>query len=731
MTYTYRLSRRLARLRAGFVAPFLILVLSCSDNGMSGPDDASLSPSGVAIAPGAAALGISQTMQFRVGAQAAMQAGRGGRTKGKRARPVALVVTPGTVALAPQVTSAFTAQTTWSDGSTSLVGPLVWTATGGTVDSTGKYTAGSAPGDYRVIVTADPGMADTALVTISTEPPTAETVQLTPGSAALAPGATQAFQLAGTARGGLAVAVSPAYVATGGTVSSTGVYRAGATAGTFRVIATDSISGKADTATVTIAVPAATLTSITVTPASVSLQSGASQQFAAAGRLTDGSSSPVTVTWVAAGGTISNTGLYTAGPVTGSYPVIGAHAASGLADTVLVGVTAPNAPPPPPPGPAQGIVVLPGQSIQAAVDGHGPGTAFLLKAGRHTRQNVLPKSGDVFRCEAGAVLDGENVTPYAFRRSGSDPDDVRIVGCVIEHYAPPVQMGAILAGGHAASDGTSGWIVDSTEVRYNTNLGIRLGHRMKVRWSKVHHNSTLGIGGVGDDILVENTEIAFNNFQNAGTLGFEAGGTKFVLTNGLVLRGNYVHDNVGPGLWLDIGNDRSLIEGNRVEDNQQEGIVEEISYSSIIRNNTLRRNGLGDTRRTAWPWGAGIGIHSSGGSGIEVTGNVLEGNAHGIALIQQARGAANNDPAERLGPYLVQNVYVHGNSITLGAGSVSGSAAVTDAGDNAIFTSRNNRFTANTYRIPTVVRPFAWMNSWRTDSEWRGYGQDVSGTFAK
>jgi parallel beta-helix repeat protein len=292
-------------------------------------------------------------------------------------------------------------------------------------------------------------------------------------------------------------------------------------------------------------------------------------------------------------------------------------------------------------------------------------------------------------------------------------------------------MGAILAGGHGSGDGTSGWTVDSTEVRYNANLGIRLGHRMKVRWSNVHHNSTLGVGGVGDDILVEQSEIAYNNYQNAGTLGFEAGGTKFVLTNRLVLRGNFVHHNVGPGLWLDIGNDQSLIEGNRVEDNQQEGIVSEISYSAVIRNNTLRRNGLTDSRRTAWPWGAGIGIHSSGGSGIEITGNVLEGNAHGIALIQQDRGSANNDPAARLGPYLVQNVYAHDNTITLGTGSLSGAAVVTDAGDNAIFTSRNNRFNSNSYRFPGVGRPFAWMNAWRTDSEWRGYGQDQAGSFTQ
>ena len=80
------------------------------------------------------------------------------------------------------------------------------------------------------------------------------------------------------------------------------------------------------------------------------------------------------------------------------------------------------------------------------------------------------------------------------------------------------------------------------------------------------------------------------------------------------------------------------IDSNTVEDNLQEGIVSEISYSALIRNNIVSRNGLGDVRRTTLLWGAGIGIHASGGSGIEVTGNTLTGNAHGIGLIQQARG---------------------------------------------------------------------------------------------
>jgi Right handed beta helix region len=379
----------------------------------------------------------------------------------------------------------------------------------------------------------------------------------------------------------------------------------------------------------------------------------------------------------------------------------------------------PNVPSAPDP-PTTVVPVHPGQSIQAAVTAHSPATTFLILAGRHVRQSVEPKSENIFRCEPGAVLDGEMVTPYAFAKGKAPyPGNVQIVGCRITRYTPPSQMGAITASGYTASDGATGWVVDSCEVDHNSSVGIRLGHRMRVRGSNIHHNGQLGLSGVGDSILVESTEVAYNNPTAVG-FGFEAGGTKFVLTTGLVLRNNFVHHNQGPGLWTDIDNDGYLIERNRVEDNLQEGIVTEVSYLGVIRDNTVRRNGLEDSRRTVWLWGAGIAIVAS--SNVEVSGNILEGNAHGIVAIQQTRGSG------RLGPYVVQNLWVHDNSVTQSSGMTG---AVQDVGELAIFTERNNRFDRNTYRISGNGRPFAWLNGPRTEEEWKFYGHDLNGTFTR
>ena len=72
---------------------------------------------------------------------------------------------------------------------------------------------------------------------------------------------------------------------------------------------------------------------------------------------------------------------------------------------------------PSPPAPITAIAIAPGENIQAKVDANPAGTTFLLKEGTHVRQSVVPKDGNVFRGERGTVLDGQNVTAFAFKGS--------------------------------------------------------------------------------------------------------------------------------------------------------------------------------------------------------------------------------------------------------------------------------------------------------------------------
>jgi hypothetical protein len=245
-----------------------------------------------------------------------------------------LTVSPKVFSLSTGGTQQMTVTALWSDGSTTLP-TLTWDASGGTISSSGLYTAGSVAGNYWLTVSAG-GLSDAAVMTVTTATTTATVTQFTlsPGSATLATGATQQFQTAATWSDGVSRSVSVTYSATGGTVSTGGLYTAGQAAGTFAVIATCGC-GKADTSAVVIGTQATrTLTSLTLSPKVVSLPTGGTQQFTATALWSDGSTTLPPLTWNASGGTITSGGLYTAGSVAGNYWA--AVSAGGLSDAAVL-----------------------------------------------------------------------------------------------------------------------------------------------------------------------------------------------------------------------------------------------------------------------------------------------------------------------------------------------------------------------------------------------------------
>jgi hypothetical protein len=224
---------------------------------------------------------------------------------------------------------------------------------------------------------------------------------------------------------------------------------------------------------------------------------------------------------------------------------------------------------------------------------------------------------------------------------------IEITHLIVEKYASPPQHGAI--GGYprvGQGRGVQGWSVVSTEVRWNHGTGIALGSGAHVDSCNIHHNGQKGIGAVGDGDVITNNEISYNNYAGYNP-GWEAGGSKFSKTDHLILRSNYVHDNVGGGLWTDIDNIHALFEKNRIE-NTGEGIRHEISYDAIIRNNLLKGND------------GGIVIVCS--PNVEVYGNVIEvppGRRNlGIEVYGGERGVG------AYGPRVAQNDSVHHNVIT-------------------------------------------------------------------
>ncbi|MBT8166165.1 MAG: right-handed parallel beta-helix repeat-containing protein [Acidimicrobiia bacterium] len=300
-----------------------------------------------------------------------------------------------------------------------------------------------------------------------------------------------------------------------------------------------------------------------------------------------------------------------------------------------------------------------------------------------------------------------SVTEMAFFGQVSN---VTVTGLVIEKYASPAQVGAIdTRGNPSGKTNGSNWFIANNEVRNNHGVGIKSTDGSRVVGNYVHHNGQLGMGGDGPGMVIEDNEIAYNNAAGY-SYGWEGGGTKWAYTTDLVVRRNYSHHNVGPGLWTDIDNIRTTYDGNRVTDNVGIGIFHEISYDAVIRNNYIAGNGFG---HSAWLWGAGIVVAAS--PNVEVHDNELVDNADGIAGIQQNR----SDAPAAYGPMIVKNLHVHDNRITMTEGETG---VVRDTGDNSIFTSRNNRFVNNEYILKGDGRQFAWNNGSRTLQEWTSYG---------
>jgi hypothetical protein len=307
-----------------------------------------------------------------------------------------------------------------------------------------------------------------------------------------------------------------------------------------------------------------------------------------------------------------------------------------------------------------------------------------------------------------------SVTPFAV---GGYAERVTLRGFVVEKFATPTHEAAVNGLGR-------GWTIEGLEVRLNHFAGIRTVDAAVARGNNVHHNGSLGFIGAGDNVIIEENEIAYNN-----TAGYDpywgAGGAKWVLTTRLLVRGNYSHDNHGHGLWTDIDNIDVVFESNRVEDNDLCGIFHEVGYRAIIRDNVVSRNGRARPY-PGWVDGAGILVLSS--SDVEVSGNTVTDNWQGITALEGERGSG------RHGPWVLARLHVHNNVIRQsGTAPVgSGRTGILQMHDRtSAFTSAGNRFERNTYHVGENKRPFLWMNRDVAEDEWRRYGQDVTGTIMR
>jgi hypothetical protein len=355
MTYTFKLARRLAASRQFTMLPVFLVLAACAgdttapqgaagdlpESGIYGWQPRESSPVAVRINPASVTLETNQLIQFKargrnragddIAAPVSWSTTGGtilpdgrfsaaatgtyqvmGRTRTsddafvvdtstvtvvrRRVGLTSIQLSPDSVTLAPRASQAFSASGRLRTGVTVVIG-VNWSATGGTIDPAGIYTAGDTAGQFRVIATNTNGkIADTSLVIISAPPslPPPSDSTLTPPTIPITP------------------APPPPDTTT--------------------------VPVPVDTSTPPPPPPAPVLASVILKPAAWTLATGTSKQFSAFGRTTTGDSIAVAVVFSANGGTVTQGGLFTAGSTAGTFRVI-ANAGS-LADTSSVTITA-------------------------------------------------------------------------------------------------------------------------------------------------------------------------------------------------------------------------------------------------------------------------------------------------------------------------------------------------------------------------------------------------------
>ena len=386
-----------------------------------------------------------------------------------------------------------------------------------------------------------------------------------------------------------------------------------------------------------------------------------------------------------------------------------------------------------------GTVLTPASNVQAAINNAPPGTTFCFGRGTYRVSSLIPKSRDVLDGgNRAAILDGGNSASYAIYGDSTShgPSDVTIQGFVIQDFNTPLQRGAI------QDYNGPGWIIQNNHITKNAAAGVGTGDHVRVLGNLIDHNSQEGFSAHGNGGLYQGNEIAYNNYNLAISVGWEAGGGKAAVTTNLTFKNNTISNNGCNGLWMDTDNYGTVVEDNTIVNNCGAGIYEEDSYNFTITGNDIESNGIssspGGGAKPGWAFGAAIQLRRSGcinGATCLIANNTVYDNYNGITLIESPRsGCTPSHGLPWYGPCKVQNVLVENNWITMSQGATGGWQ---DGEGNGIFTSQNNVFRDNRYCVASAIPPkdgytfgwFGWMNDWLDFSRWQITWLETAGTF--
>lgn len=274
-----------------------------------------------------------------------------------RVNPVltSLAVSPSSISVQAGQTRQFTASRLDQFGmAMSTTTAVTWSAVRGTISTSGLFTAMQSPG-VGSVTAAIGGIRSTVQVTVVAAPAVTTSLQVrdTSGNVLgeVTPVPLSGRQLRVEMRivnsASQVVSSSPLVTMTVNTAPTNGSATLAMSGGTatidFTRAGTYELTFASGGATRKLRVAAtATLTSLQVTPSTASIQTGQTRQFTVAGidQFGQTMSNTPSVTWSATGGTISSSGLFTAGSTAGSASV---RAQTGsISATASISITAPS-----------------------------------------------------------------------------------------------------------------------------------------------------------------------------------------------------------------------------------------------------------------------------------------------------------------------------------------------------------------------------------------------------
>ena len=390
-----------------------------------------------------------------------------------------------------------------------------------------------------------------------------------------------------------------------------------------------------------------------------------------------------------------------------------------------------------------------------------PDTVYYLQPGLHV-SGIEADAGDAFvggyHDGQSSVLSGEYKESAAIdsNPTNGDQPDVVIEFLTVEKYLPDANAAAI------NQDSNTGWIIKNNLITLNApGAGAILGTGNVLENSCLTLNGQYGFQSVATnswgkdkrtagprDIRVQGNEISYNDtcdFEgkvsspatgsnnsvlnpvppanrngHCGTVtpDGDQGGFKLWQTDDVTVAANYIHNNYGPGAWVDTDNANTTFTGNRITGNDDEAITEEASYNFAITNNYMADNDwVGGLANPGFPQPA-VYISESGSDrdfeGVPgeysaqsvISGNTMVNNGGGVFLWQNSNrfcsdgsdGVCTLVGHGAAGPFTIPachaNLPAARLSTTTFAGSMTGSP-LEDWWDGCIWRTENVLITNN------------------------------------